>query len=158
MIKSFVDTEDAVVQTLSKLRGEIGVQFTDAEWTTMGKIERVLKPLEEATKCLSSYDASISMVIPFVTGLVKSLEDAPEDHGVLTWKRALKNNIETRFCDIESNMHYTVGTMLDSRYKHYLFREEDTFRATKDYAIEKLIAHLRTSDPRQVIKNRIIFV
>ena len=115
MINSFVETEDAVGPTLSKLR-EIGVEFTRSEWDKMKQIVAVLKPLEEATKVLSKFDASISMVIPLVTALIKSLEVTHEDYGVMTWKRALRANIETRFSDIESNKHYAVATMLDSRY------------------------------------------
>ena len=151
MINSFVETEPAVVQTLSKLREDIGVQFSDAEWTTMGKIKSVLEPLEEATRLLSRFDASISMVIPLVTGLMKSLEDKPEDRGVLTWKRALRLNIETRFQDIEYINHYTVSTMLDSRYKHYFFRDSTTFEATKDYIVDKVVESLGSFDSHQQV-------
>ena len=142
MIKSFVDNKPAVVQTLSNL-ADTGITFTDADWTIMGKIERVLKPLEEATKLLSKHDASISMVIPFVTTLLEDLKDKPEDRGILTWKRALRDNIEMRFADIENIKDYTVATMLDSRYKYCLFRGADTFGETKDFIIEKLMECLQ---------------
>ena len=150
MIKSFVHLKPAVVQTLSTLHEDIDVEFSESEWTKMKQIESVLKPLEEATKLLSKFDASISTVIPFVTAIIKDLECTPADHGVMTWKRALKKNIETRFSDIESNTHYTIATMLDSRYKHFFYREANTFMTTKDYVVEKLIEYLRSSNPRQV--------
>ena len=156
MIKSFITNKPAVVNTLSQLHDEIDVQFTEPEWTKMKQIYCVLEPIEEATKLLSKFDAPISVVIPFVTGLMKSLEVTHNDHGVMTWKRALRENIETRFSDVESNMHYTVATMLDSRYKHYLYRESDTFEATKDYIVEKLIESLRSTNPRQVNTTLII--
>ena len=150
MITSFVDLKPAVVQTLSKLYDDIEVAFTEPEWTKMKQIKAVLKPLEEATKLLSKYDASISTVIPFVTAIIKDLECTPADHGVMTWKRALKKNIETRFSDIESNRHYAVATMLDSRYKHFFYRDANTFIDTKDYLVGKLIEYLEGPNPRQV--------
>ena len=149
MAKSFVDLWPAVVQTLSKLR-DIGVEFSQSEYDKLVLIVQVLQPLEETTKLLSKFDASISMVIPLVAGIMKSLEISPRDHGVITWKRALRDNIEERFADIELNKHYTVATMLDSRYKHYIYRDRDTFEVTKDFLVDKLTESLRSSDPRQV--------
>ena len=115
MARSFVELRPAVDETLKNLWQDLGVEITNHDWDIIEKIVSVLKPLEEATKMLSKSDASISLVIPFVTALIKSLEDTNQDRGVLTWKRALKKNVEQRFASIESNTHFTVATMLDSR-------------------------------------------
>ena len=140
MVRSFVEQRPAVDETLKNLWQELGVELTNQDWETLVKIERVLKPLEEATKMLSKFDASISLVIPFVTAIVKSLEDASEDRGVLTWKRALKKNMEKRFSEIEETKHYTVATMLDSRSAQYNFH-----RILFLYALFQLTMHAGTN-------------
>ena len=142
MVSGFQKLRPAIDETLKNLWQDVGVELTNQDWTTIEKISRVLKPLEEATKLLSKFDASISMVIPFVTTILKSLEDQSEDRGVLTWKRALKKNLEERFSTIESNFHYTAATMLDSRYKHHFYRNPDTAKDTKDYITEKIYQSL----------------
>ena len=142
MARSFWDLRPAVDETLKNLWEDLGVELTNQDWGIIEKIIGVLKPLEEATKLLSKFEASISMVIPLVTAIIKSLEDRTEDRGVLTWKRALKKNMEDRFSTIESNVHYTVATMLDSRYKHHFYREPNTVNDTKDYIIDKLYQSL----------------
>ena len=87
-------------------------------------------------------------------------KETPEDHGVLTWKRALKLNIEKRFQDIETNMHYTAATLLDSRYKHYMFRNAETFTATKQFLVDKLIESMGggSGNSTRVRKNHFVRV
>ena len=159
MVCSIVELKPALIQTLSDLP-EVGTEFTANDWDLMRKIIRVLKPFEEETRKLSKQDASISTVIPFVTMIIKSLEDTEEDRGVLTWKRALKKNIETRFSEIESQKHYTMATILDSRYKHFFYRNPDTYLETKNQLIEEMIQVLRAQDTQsqQVLCNAISYI
>ena len=141
MINSYVELKPALVQTLANLE-DVDTEFNNQEWQLMEKIQRTLQPLEEATRLLSKFEASISMVIPLVTTILKSLEDTREDRGVLTWRRDLRENIKTRFSSIESNTHYTAATLLDSRYKHYLFRNPITYPQTKEYIVERMARSL----------------
>ena len=52
----------------------------------------------DATDMLSSHDASVSMVIPFVTTVIESLEteNPAEERGVLTLKRSLATSMKER--------------------------------------------------------------
>ena len=124
---------------------EAPVEFTNDEWKTMEKVLKVLQPFRDATDMLSYHDASVSMVIPFVTTILASLthEDRREEHGVLTLKRRLKTAMETRFGNIENIEEYTVATLLDSKYKGSFFRSPDTLDAAKNVLTERLVESLR---------------
>ena len=70
----------------------------------MSKVLKALESFQDATKKLSKADACISQVIPFITTILERLEIArgSEDHGIITFKRALKDGMLERFEDIEN--------------------------------------------------------
>ena len=123
------------------------VEFTQNDWKLLKKIVSVLKPFKEATLFLSKKDASISTAIPITTLVITSLEeeDPIDERGVLTLKRDLKKNMEERFGDLESQFHYTASTLLDSKFKHYFFRDASTLERTKEYIIDKMVNDLRNA-------------
>ena len=123
------------------------VELTTQDWKLMEKVVRVLKPFKEATLILSKKDASISAAIPITTLIMTSLEeeDPKDDRGVLGMKRALLRNMETRFAHLETQFHYTAATLLDSKYKHYFFRDPETYERTKDYIVERIVCDLKSA-------------
>ena len=143
MLISVLGTKKAVVDTLLNME-KPPVEFSHQDWVLMEKVVRVLKPFKEATLMLSKEDASISSAIHVTTLIIKSLaiENPTEDRGVLTMKRALKKNMETRFSNLESKFHYTASTLLDSKCKHYFFRDPDTFERTKEYIVQEIVSDL----------------
>ena len=102
----------------------------------MQKVVTVLKPFEKATKLLQSNDASISLVIPVITTILKELDISPsnEDLGVKTMKRALKSAMLNRFCDIEKDEKFILASFCDPRIKCCFFQD----KSTKDYCIERI--------------------
>ena len=72
--------------------------MTRQDWDKLLQVVQVLKPFKEATEMLSRYDASISMGIPIVSLIIKSLEleNRAEETGVLGMKRALKEAMKKR--------------------------------------------------------------
>ena len=149
-----MDLQEPLVNTIHKLADECSDhEITAAEFKTMKKVVRVLKPFEEATRELSKHDASISMAIPNVTSLIEDMEEeTSDDEGVLTMKRALKDAMEWRFENMEENKRYTISTMLDSRYKHNFYRDPEAFDRTKTLIVNELISDMRGPDncPSQV--------
>ena len=137
----------ALIQTIANLADVADVpdiEYSSQEWKKIGQVIRVLRPFEEATRELSKHDACISQAIPIITSLIRSLEEeATEDVGVLTMKRALKTAMVDRFSRVESNEHYAVATLLDSRYKHHLFRDNTVLPQLKASIIEQLVQDLR---------------
>ena len=130
-LESIYVLQPALVQTLNTVEGA-DVEFSKSEWTTMRKVLGILKPFEEATQWLQCHDASISMAIPIVTTIILSLdEETADDHGVLTMKRSLKKGMLSRFPTMEEKEHYILATLLDTKFKRFFFREENTFYRAK---------------------------
>ena len=157
LLKSILDLQPAVINTVADESLDVPVDFTSSDWKLMKKVVRVLEPFEEATKMLSEHDASISQVIPFVTTILGSLNDeTPDDYGVLGMKRGLKEAMlkDNRFGNVENQEIYTVATLLDSRYKGYFFRNEETYADTKRAIIEKLVDALSEGGSNQATEAR----
>ena len=51
-----------------------------------------------------------------MTILLRALEKAPNDHGVITWKANLRKAVLERLGDLEVEENYSVATLLDPRY------------------------------------------
>ena len=146
LLTSTYETSGAITHVLHNMPSP-PVEFTQGDWKLMKKVVTVLKPFKEATLFLSKKDASISSAIPITTLIIRSMEeeDPNEDRGVLTLKRDLKRNMEERFSHLESKFHYTAATLLDSKFKHYFFRDESTLEETKEHIIDRMVNDLQTT-------------
>ena len=69
------------------------------------KVVAALGLIEEVTRSVSSDTASISVVIPFLRMLTKSLEKHHDDQGVQTMKLEMLHSLKRRFCDVETMKH-----------------------------------------------------
>jgi len=70
--------------------------LTASQLDTANKVVKVLKPVEEITKCISKDDATISLVIPLVYALQKTLEEHDDDSGVRRMKTEMLNSLQRR--------------------------------------------------------------
>ena len=153
MIESILDQRTALVGTFDALGDDAPVEFTNTEWTTMGKVKRVLKPFKEATEILSHRDASISMAIPVVTTIMAGLEEeSTDDRGVLGMKRDLTKYMRERFSNMEEKDYYSASTLLDAKFKKNMFRNPDTLERTKTLLVDKIVEALQTAS--QVTNHR----
>ena len=75
---------------------------------------QVLGVFYEATVRFSSSAACISDVIPTVPGLLVTLK--PNDHGVVDFKRKLRQSMKDRLGQKEELERYSLATLLDPRY------------------------------------------
>lgn len=105
-------------------------QFNADDWTLIQELVKVLKPLEDITKKLSSQNTCISDVIPLVRALNKIYdEDEIQESlnisvsAVLNFVSALKNELDYRFSEMDKNVLFQVATFLDPRYKGKFFSE-----------------------------------
>ena len=95
---------------------KLDVNLTNADWTLMEKVVKVLEIFFEATVRFSSSSACISEVIPTVTGLLFTLSsEARDDHGVKDFKRKLKASMVERLGAKEELESYSIATLLDPR-------------------------------------------
>ena len=92
-------------------------QLTANQLDIVGKVIAALSPIEEITKAVSADAASVSLIIPFIRMLSKTMEKHHNDRGVQTMKSEMLMSLKTRFSDIEKNEHLVIATFLDPRFK-----------------------------------------
>ena len=73
--------------------------------------------LAEKIVATSADSASVSVIIPFVKMLIKTLEKHHNDSGVKTMKKEMLLSVKHRFSDIESNVPLVIACLLDPRFK-----------------------------------------
>ena len=81
------------------------------------KIIAALLPIDKLTNSVSADSASVSVIIPFVKMLIKTLEKHHNDSGVRTMKKEILLSVKRRFNDIESNVPLVIACLLDPRFK-----------------------------------------
>ena len=101
------------------------------------KVIAVLSPVEEITQMISTETAAVSVIIPVVRGLMKTLEKHNNDSGVRTMKGEMLTSLKRRFADMEDNEALVLATILDPRYKNKFF-------CNKEQATDLLIAKYST--------------
>ncbi|CAB3262268.1 unnamed protein product [Arctia plantaginis] len=103
-------------------------QFDAEDWILIQELVKVLKPLEDTTKKLSSQNTCISDVIPLVRALNKIYDEIQislnvSASTVLDFVSALKNGLGNRFSEIDKKSLFQVATFLDPRYKGKFFSD-----------------------------------
>ncbi len=84
----------------------------------IGKTTKVLAPIEELTREVSSSSASVADVIRNITVFKRALTRENEaDEGIKTMKATLLEAVNRRFRDVESEPLYSIAKLLDPRYK-----------------------------------------
>ena len=118
MLKSIVEQKMALAAYGSD--GTIPV-LSACQLDTANKVIDVLTPIEEITKNISADDSSISVIIPLVRALHKTLQQHDRDIGVRGMKSAMLTSLEERFAEIEETDFLVLGTLLDPRFKDKSF-------------------------------------
>nr|CAH7735396.1 unnamed protein product [Callosobruchus chinensis] len=103
-------------------------QFNSDDWTLIQDLVKVLKPLDDVTKTLSSQNSCISDVIPITRALNKIYDEIQESlnisvPSVVDFVSALKNELNYRFSEIDKNILFQISTFLDPRYKNKFFSD-----------------------------------
>jgi len=124
MLKSVVEQKMAIAAYATE--GSIPV-LSASNLEIADKVITVLSPIEEITKNVSEDSAPISLIIPLVRALNKTLEQCDDDVGVRGMKRAMLASLQRRFADIEETNFLCLATLLDPRFKDKSFSTA-TFR------------------------------
>lgn len=96
-------------------------QLSGNQLDLINKIINALSPIEEVTKSISADAASISVIIPFLRIIRKTLDDHHQDSGICTMKSEMKKLLEKRFAGVERNEKFNIATILDPRFKNKFF-------------------------------------
>ena len=98
----------------------------------------ILSPIEEVTRSISAKLASISIVVPYIRVLTRTLEKNEDDGGVRTMKGQILHSLKSRFAGIEEKEQLALATVLDPRFKDKFFGGNIIKAATKEKLLEKM--------------------
>ena len=118
MLESII--EQKVALAAYSVDGSIPL-LTASQLDTANKVVKVLKPVEEITKCISKDEATISLIIPLVCALQKTLEEHDDDSGVRRMKAEMLNFLQRRYSDMETTDCLALATIIDPRFKDKSF-------------------------------------
>ena len=114
------------------------IGLSKQEWVLCEKLIGILRSFDEATKMLSSSEASISLAIPIVTTIIKALDRSREDRGVVTLKRSMIQEMEKIFSALETTTCHAIATLLDPKFKRHFFRDAAAMEEAKVCVIQEL--------------------
>ena len=81
----------------------------------------ILSPIEEVTCSIAAKLAGISIVVPYIHVLTRTLEKNEDDCGVCTMKGQILHYLKSHFAGIEEKEQLALATMLDPRFKDKFF-------------------------------------
>lgn len=97
-----------------------------------------MSPVEEITRSIFADLASISVIIPYVRILKRTLEKNTDDSGIRTMKTALLHSIKLCFTGIEENKVLSLATYLDPRFKDKIFSGNIIKATIKEMLLEEM--------------------
>ena len=117
MLKSIVEQKMALAAYGSD--GTIPV-LSAHQLDIANKVITVLNPME-ITKNISADIAPISVIIPLVRVLNKTLQQDDADNGVRGMKNGMLASLQRRFAEIEETDFLILATLLDPHFKDKSF-------------------------------------
>ena len=83
----------------------------------------ILSPTEEVTHSISARLTSISIMIPYIHVLIRTLEKNEDDSGICTMKSQILHSLRTRFTGVEGRKELALTTF-DPRFEDRFFGGE----------------------------------
>ena len=93
------------------------VTLSPTQLDSAEKIAAALSPIEELINDISTDCASVSLVIPFIKMLSKTLQKHHNDSGVRTMNNEILCFLKQRFSDIGDKQHLVLASLLDPSFK-----------------------------------------
>ena len=135
MVKLVVEQKMALAAYVS----ETGiVTLSPTQLDLIDNIIASLSPIEELTKSTSADCESVSLIIPFVKMLSKTLQKHHNDSGARKMNREMLRSLDQRFHDIEERQHLLLASLLDPRFKDRFFNGPEQRRKAKEMLLEEL--------------------
>ena len=135
MVKSVIEQK----MSLAAYATETGiVTLSPTQLDLTEKIVAALSPVEEPTKSISADCASVSVIIPFIKMLSKTLQKHHNDSGVRTMKNEILCSLNRRSCDIGDNQHLVLASLLDPQYKNRFLDGAEQQAKAKELMLEEI--------------------
>lgn len=143
MLERFLEQRRAISYLGPDLN--LNVELTNADWELVGEIVKLLKFFFMSTQTISNENTSISEVIPLVNGLTKHLSTCKPGNKLKSVYTDMVRNLNTRYADMEKNVHYSLNTLLDPRFKQFVFSSEEDVTSAKS-TLEQQLSLLQTPE------------
>ena len=115
----------------------------------ISKVIAVLNPIQKITKSISTDAASVSLIIPFIRALRRTLEIHDNDRGVRTMKGDMLTSLNRRYIDVESNSALVLATLFDPRFKDKFFSGPQKQAFAKKPLDQKVAEFTHSVEPRE---------
>ena len=125
------------------------VQLTSNQLDLINKSIAVLSPVEEITKSISTDQASVSLIIPFIRAFQRTLENHEDDSGVRTMKEQMLMSLKRRYRGVESNEPLVLATLLNPRFKDKFFSGPTERISARELLEEKVAGIIDTQESRE---------
>ena len=113
-------------------------QLSTHQLVLVRKCVDILSPIEEITHSISARLACVSIVIPYIRILIRTLEKNDEDSGVRTMKSQILHSLRSHFAGVEERRGLALATMIDPRFKDK-FCSGNIIKATiKEWMLEEI--------------------
>jgi len=132
---------------------EAQVKFSSHDWKLIKTVREVLKPFKESTLVLSKADACISQSIPILASLLYTLKPSNSDEGVRDLKARLKTNLCDRLGSLEASEIHALATLLDPRYKNFVFRDDNCAKDAENKLLIKLNSEIILAEVMEAENN-----
>jgi len=115
--------EQRVALTAANAEFNVPAELRNSQWTLAEKVVKLLQIFEEAIREASGNYSSATLVIPIVNSICHALEIVEGDRGIMAMKREMLDSLRRRYHDndMESNIFYSLATVLDPRFKLLVF-------------------------------------
>ncbi|PIK50913.1 putative zinc finger BED domain-containing protein 4-like [Apostichopus japonicus] len=130
MLERILEQKNALVEYASLYDMPV---MTANQWNLASKLVSTLRRFEELTRQASMASATISMVIPSVSMLRRSLSKHEDDQGIQTLTSTMLASLNRRFTTVEENKLLVLACFLDPRFKTIFFSDEATHQRATDW-------------------------
>ena len=113
-------------------------QLSTHQLVLVRKCVDILSPIEEITHSISARLACVSIVIPYIRVLIRTLEKNDEDSGVRTMKSQIIHSLRSRFAGVEERRELALATMIDPRFKDKFFSGNIIKATIKEWLLEEI--------------------
>ncbi|CAH2101073.1 unnamed protein product [Euphydryas editha] len=153
MLQRFIHLQEPIRATVPNLNIDLPV-IPLQEWRCIEQICEVLKPLYEATLLMSGDNyLTASKAIVITQGLLNIYAQMSSNNTFYAPVQKLAKNIDVglkqRLSNINDNLHITVCTFLDPRFKQFAF-DNETLITTKNYIIEEICNIIGEDQPSTI--------
>ncbi|CAG9840756.1 unnamed protein product [Diabrotica balteata] len=137
MLERMVELRDAVKTTIASINKKDLPVLTEEEWSTCSELVTALKPFEDVTRAISGeHYLTGSKVVGLTNGLIsvcRKMLNEPFNDTTNRVLNKLLSALKTRMVNIEQSKTIALTSLLDSRFKLAVFKDQTAAEEIKKH-------------------------